>query len=1003
MSIKRKSLKISSLLVAGVLGATTLALSACSTLASEIDTLITYNPTDILAINNSPLNGSFTNSPISTSMKTEMLNLLDYQTTGQFKFSGDDSQTKTDSSTHDFLTLSGASALIIFKSDDVKTAFDTSKSIDLNNSSPDSQEKILNSLKEIAKESTINGNGGNVSSGSTTTTSSYKEGTDFWIFLREKGAIQLQKGPKENPETPLIDGDKVAQPTQYYSDAISNGSVYQFIVDTDNKWVDSNGKEQIGVSSKDFERAIEAYYLSAELSYNRNGYFLDLLGIDPNKTIGSGSTTNGTDSFNIVDPNYNVEDYANKNDAVFTLYLNAPYVYANDLLSKDFFAALPHTNQKVKNITLAGSTEVSKSTISSSKTTTTYKSLSYPIVYTKTETTSSGSKSTSYSIDESNTDWNRIFGSGGLQYFMQDAWFAGAYYISNFSASKVVFQLNKSNLNTVGKHLLDYESAIGYDDMNDDQKGKVTDKRIETINYVFGSGTADVYYQMFKSNQISYLSGVPDAYKSEAAELFGGDNGLVPIKTVQISQSNYITYTPVPYVLSDDDKVVPNSYISENFAKFDYQWTSKNSMIIRAAISGLINHYQLSLINLPQSGDFQLSATPYGVFGNYYQSVANSSFFGGLPRPYSDYVNSPSYILNSFEIPYYKYEKNNGNSITIEKITVSKETLKSALSAFGATQTSPLVFSYKLGEGSISNNYQSYLNSLTQQIESISDGLISFRTNLRNGTNPTFTEWYNGQASPLGFSYWSPDYNGVGTWIEADTTLQSGNVEAVPGTNAHNGYLTFLSALVSAVKLSNASWSTTSSGSSNGTTNGGKYAISTTGDNGTTTDPFQNDERIQKAFSSANKTSLGISSWSSDLGIQENDNPGTIYSKLAIGLVNTLISEGVFNQSKFDEYVNDPSKLSLENKTPSSEDDIYLGNDVIETGKSAEFSKWLGIYAGQGTDKALFENLVLDSDYSFIPRSEAGLNEFIYTLVSKQFQARASSVTPLNYRDFSKK
>ena len=838
-----------------------------------------------------------------------------------------------------------------------------------------------------------------VTSGGSST--SYTEGTDFWIFLREKGAIQFQKGPTQQADNPL-NGDKVSQATTYYSDAISKGSVYQFIIDTDNKWVDSNGTPHQSVSSKDFERAIEAYYLSAELSYNRNGYFLDLLGIDAQKTIGNGAaaTSSGTNpNFNIVDPNYDVQNYTNKNDAVFSLYLNSPYVYTNDLLTKDFFAGLPYSNQKVKNITLQGSVDVS--TVSNGgKTIKTYKSPQYPIVYTEIQ---QGSSKT-YSIDESQTEWNRIFGSGGLGYFMEDAWFAGPYYISSFTSSKIVFELNEINKNTVGQFLLDYDTAKGYDSLNNNEKRKLVEKRIKTINFVYGSGTADVYYQMFKSNQVSYMTPVPDAYKSEAAEIFRSSGSLVPIKTVQIAQSNYITYSPRPYILNDSEEVVTNSYIRKEFADFDYRWTSKNSMIIRAAISGLINHYQLSLINLPGSGDFQLSATPYGSFTNYYQAVADSTFYGGLPRPYSDYVNGKDYLLGSFEIPIYKYEN---SGIAIEKVTVDKNSFKKALQDSGATPSKPLIFSYKLGEGSISNNYQSYLNTLIQQINSLSDGLISFSINQRNGSNPTFTEWYNGQASPLGFSYWSPDYNGVGTWIEADTTIQSsastsGTNEGVPGTNAHNSFLTFLSAMVSAVKLTNATYSTSSSNSSS---NSGSYTINFSGSSSGTTgnDPFKDDEKIQKAFSKDNKSALGISTWSTDLNIQDNDSPGMIYAKLAIGLLNTLIKEGVFDQSKFGEYVSNPSKLSLESKTPTSASDLYLGGDVIKTGKSAEFSKWLGIYAGESTDKALFENVVLDSDYSYIPRSEAGLNEFIYTLVSPQFQARASSVTPLNFRDFGKK
>lgn len=949
MSIRKKTLKISSIFAAGILGASTFALSSCSTLASESDTLITYNPTDVLASNNSPLNASFTFGTVSSYAKCEMLNLLDYQTTGQFNFASGKQTT-----THDFMELSGASAMIVFKDEQSMQTFDTHISNISDIRIAGSQDDILNYI-----ENKDNKNIGGLT-----------EGTDYWIFFRDQGAIKYQNGVGYGPINPIGSDDIDNSPTTYYNDAATNGSCYQFIIDTNNQWVDSNGVTHGSVSSKDFERAIEAYYLSSELAYNRNGYFLDLLGIDYLHTLLDTSKTSSAPNYSnlVTIPDYDI-NYASNNDAVFTLYLDAPYVYTTDLLTKDYFAALPHDNQKVKNITLAGSTV---SSVSGS--TTTYKSNQSPIVFT--------SSSGNYSIDQTNTNWNAIFGSGGEPYFMQDTWFAGAYYISDFSTSKIIFKLNNSNLNSVGKYLLDYVTAYGYSQQDDQQRKDLLNKRIKSITYVYGSGTADTYYQMFKSNQLSYDSGVPDSDKSEAVQMFGKSGELVPIKTVKTSQSNYIVYTPVPYVLDSNGNVQVNSYISSNFAKFDYDWTSKDSMIIRAAISGLINHYQLSIINLPGSGDFQLSAIPFGDFSNYYQSISNDELIGGLPRQYSDYTNSQSYILGDFTIPYYSFSS---SGISEENITVSKDTLQQALKDYGATTSNPLVFSYKMGEGSISNNYQSYLNTLVQQIDAISGGLISFKINQRNGSNPSFTEWYGQQESPLGFSYWSPDYNGVGTWIEADTTLQNNSqYEAIPSTNAHNSFLTFLDALVAVVKLTGATYGSTG------------YVLPTS----ISGDPFANDVRIQQDFNPNSKFFDGYD-WTGD-DINPTDSPGIVYSKLAIGLLNVLINEGVFNQSAFQSYVDNPSKLSLDNKTPTNGDDVYLGHDVINTGESADFSKWIGIYAGESTAKGLFESFVLDSDYSFVPRSEPGLNEFIYTLVSKQFQARASSVTPINFRDFSK-
>lgn len=342
MSIRKKSLQASTILAVGILGASTFALSSCSAIGSNPDNFVTYSPTNFLDSNNSPLNASFTNGTISTYAKSEMLNLLDYQTTGQFKFSGekdegDNISTKTDSTTHDFLELSGASALIVFDNETSENTFDSAEKISTTENQD--QETILNTISNITPGSTkVNG---------------LTEGQNYWIFLRSKGAIQLQNGPTVDPEQAIdASNDTAGKQTSYYGNASSNGTVYQFIVDTNNHWVDSSGKpviqdgEKVSVSSKDFERAIEAYYLSSELNYNRNGYFLDLLGLDPAKTLESNP---GSGDFDIL--SLNTEDYANGNDAVFTMYLDTPYVYANDLLSKDYFAALPHTNPKVQHIT----------------------------------------------------------------------------------------------------------------------------------------------------------------------------------------------------------------------------------------------------------------------------------------------------------------------------------------------------------------------------------------------------------------------------------------------------------------------------------------------------------------------------------------------------------------------------------------------------------------------------------------------------------------------------
>ncbi|BAC44555.1 putative lipoprotein [Malacoplasma penetrans HF-2] len=998
---KMKKSKFFKFASASVLGtAVTVGLTSCNVPYQNSGVFQTYTATDLLENNNSPLNSAFSNSPISTYAESILYNLVTYQTVGNFSFS---SNNTTNSTTSDYLKLDAAKAVFIFKDDTTATAINnylTSKHSDfdltkLGSLSNDSYEKILEELK--VEELDTNGS---TSSGQSSSSTKFKEGTDYWVFQRKDGALQFQNGIGNTPWDPRKNSSSNSQSritaetqpnevtvnsqTEYYKNAISNGTVYQFIVDTDNSWVDSKGNVKQTVSSKDFERAIEIYNLAASLNYNRNGYFLDLIGLDFNKTAGYTSTSNSsTYSYQETDSeghtyikweNYNVNNFKNLNDSVFTFYITEAYPYTFGMLTKEYFAALPNTNQKIKNIHLQSGT---------------------PIDYDVNDG--------SYAINQSDTNWSRIYGSGGLGEFTQDVWFAGAYYISAFTSANLIFQLNNTYMESAGKDLLD--SSTGSTNKTS------RESRIKTISVSHGSGTTDTFYELFKSKQNDFLAAVSSDKMSEAAGLFKG-RGLTPRKVVQASQSNYITYTPSAYVMSGTS-VIKNEYLG-NMADFIYQWNSEDSYTIRAAISGLVNWKNLSSVNLPSSGDFQLSATPYGVFNGYYEQVAAGNLYGGLPRTYTTYTSTTNDMLGDFTIPYYTYSSSssgsssNNSGVTVKQLTISQSSLQTALTNFGATRNNPLEFSIKFGE-TFTSNYQNYLNRVKQTIERLSGGLIRVSLIQRLATTPSASDWFNKQSSPLGFSYWSPDYNGVGTWIEADTTIQSSKigettVEAIPATNAHNSYLTFLSSMVSAVKVMGATWDSSSTPN--------KYTVTST-TNGTTrnlstNNTFDSDTRIATAFKNDTLSAMGISLSAASSTPSSYDisnitdssmSAGNRYGLLAIGLLNKLIENDVIDQSKFQEYVNDPSKLNTKTSAPTNYNELYIGNDVIKAGASGYFSKWIGVYAGEGTAQALYETTVLDSDYSFLPRSESGLTDIIYSLVNPNYTARIGTQST-NYRDF---
>ncbi|BAC44552.1 putative lipoprotein [Malacoplasma penetrans HF-2] len=193
--------------------AVTIGLSSCAIPYQSSGVFQTYSPTDILADNNSPLNSAFSNSPISTYAQSALYNLVSYQTVGEFSF---DSQGNTQSTTKDFLTLDGAKAVIVFKDDTTAKAigeylkskesqFDVS--LENSNWNDSTYNNVIDALKNtISVTTTTNGN-------SSATT--YNEGTDYWVFQRSKGILQLQNKLSESPLEPTSSGVTTNTQTDY--------------------------------------------------------------------------------------------------------------------------------------------------------------------------------------------------------------------------------------------------------------------------------------------------------------------------------------------------------------------------------------------------------------------------------------------------------------------------------------------------------------------------------------------------------------------------------------------------------------------------------------------------------------------------------------------------------------------------------------------------------------------------------------------------------------------
>lgn len=758
---------------------------------------------------------------------------------------------------------------------------------------------------------------------------------------------------------------------------------YVFKIDTNIKWVDKNGVVKDSLSGKDFERGIEAYKLSSDIGYNRNGYFLSLTGLDFNKTVGYEDISGNPVS--VDSPNYDVNNYKSTDDT-FTLYLTSPYPYIFSILTKDYFNPLPHNNKYVQNIKITDSnTPLAISTDSNGK----------------------------RFLDQQNTDWNEIYGSGQVGTFLDHTWFAGAYYITKFSRNQIVGVLNNSYMQAVGPYL-------------DPTNGK----KIKTFLMNYGSSNPEVDYENFSAGQISYLAAVPNSKRSEAISRFL-NNGLYVSAVVKINQSNYIAYTPKPYVFDSTGKVFVNNpsnaiTISNDAAQMIYNWNSPESIIIRTGLSGLINHYQLSKLNI-SSGDFQYSNVPYGAFdisglpdlytstvdpefpklseyGNYYKAIDDGALYGGLPRKATDYQNGGNDIdnlftppYNSFSIPYYSFSSTDSKVGLQEKtLTVNHDTFINALKAFGATSNQPFVLQYKYGQGSLSDNYDNYLKALKRSIEALGtdnsgNKLLIFNLVNRQAPNPSSNDWYANQRSSLGFSYWSPDYNGVGTWLEANGTLDDNGLSSTNNHNIFNSLLrvlimTAIDQKVSSIKVTDPTAAAPSAGTLPATPS-----------------IFDNDPRIKAAFGQTNA--------------------GSRYAKLGVDFLQYLVDKKVLNPTAVNQLIADPSILQNEGAirpVPKTENDLYpllldknnksqLGKGISifnpissskPNGSAEEFNKYLGIWAGLSSENALWATTTMDNDYELLPLSEATLREKIYSLVNPRFFVRPSSVGSPNIRDY---
>ncbi|BAC44346.1 conserved hypothetical protein [Malacoplasma penetrans HF-2] len=398
------------------------------------------------------------------------------------------------------------------------------------------------------------------------------------------------------------------------------GKTYQleFNIDTNIKWVDKNGNQKQALSGKDFERNLEAYWLASELGYQQNSYFINTLALDLQRTVnnGNGSNNNGNNGNNkkITDSDYPTEEYTNT-DNKFTLYVTKPNGHILEYLSSSYFWGIPYTNQEVKNIKTGDSGEIKTTTTSENGTTRT-------------------------TLDLDRTNFGNIFGMAkGRSSDLNDdnLWSAGAYYVARISESEIVYRKNNEYFNA-RKDLI-----------NKDEE-KITEQR---VNLVGAQVTAQVVYENFLAGNYSSAQ-IPTTETQTVINDPVWRNAIKYIGVSRTEQSNFAVWGGNPYEI-DSSTHRPTtrlkSSVNSTAARFLSDYESDQARIIRAAIPGMINWFNLSSLVYP-AGDFEFSAIPYGVFhwnekdstgGEDVTKELHRQIYDGVYAPFTNQANQPVY------------------------------------------------------------------------------------------------------------------------------------------------------------------------------------------------------------------------------------------------------------------------------------------------------------------------------------------------------------------------
>lgn len=379
-------------------------------------------------------------------------------------------------------------------------------------------------------------------------------------------------------------------------------------------WIDIGGNQviqdgkQMFLSPEDFIASIKAYIRSIDCGLNTNNYFINLLGLDVQKTI--------SDNNNLKRNTSALDNYQLK------LYFNNPTLSASDcldILQKQYFCAIPAFKQTVKNI--INDSDWKKSAV----------------------LTSNGL------LNTTETKMENFYGSGDWRKTWNDWVFTSPYYISNITEQNIVYKINKNYFNTFTNNLSSnqYKSFILENNFNGSSIRKFD--KIE-LKYA-GSYNENILFEQFKSNELD-VSTIQAANLVNVAKNFPKD--MYYVNSMKINRSDLIGYNLQIYekdfqnvILGQNNKAMKNNdgaptYSIDEWGNYKFNEGEKPklksrisksyadlivkdfftpieeggvSQLLRTTINTCINWVSLqTIVNPGITKSIQYSFMPFGVY-----------------------------------------------------------------------------------------------------------------------------------------------------------------------------------------------------------------------------------------------------------------------------------------------------------------------------------------------------------------------------------------------------